>query len=143
MLFVVVIAAAAVVVIVVVVVVFVFVTVVAAVVFVVVVVFFVVVVVVVFKCDTLTSSFFVKFSSNLHILIFNVLLCMDFQTSILGLYLISNIAAKNNGKPLKTKFEKIEKQNVDFLYSALSRLNMLTRGNTVSLCMCNCLCLSE
>ena len=25
---------------------------------------------------------------------------------------MSNMAAENNGKPLKTKFEKIEKQNV-------------------------------
>ena len=69
---------------------------------------------VVFKCGTLTSSFFVEFPSNLHILIFNLLLCMGLQTSILGLYLLSNMAAENNGKPLKTKFEKIEKQNVDF-----------------------------
>ena len=39
---------------------------------------------------------------------------MGLQTSILGLYLLSIMAAENNGKPLKTKFEKIEKQNVDF-----------------------------
>ena len=69
---------------------------------------------VVFKCGTLTSSFFVEFSSNLHILIFNLLLCMGLQTSIPALYLLSNMAAENNGKLLKTKFEKIEKQNVDF-----------------------------
>ena len=41
---------------------------------------------------------------------------MDLQTSKLGLYLLSNMAAENNGKPLKTKFEKIEKQNDDFCW---------------------------
>ena len=69
---------------------------------------------VVFKCGTLMSPFLVEFASNLHILIFNLLLCTGLQTSILGLYLLSNMAAENNGNPLKTKFEKIEKQNVDF-----------------------------
>ena len=34
--------------------------------------------------------------------------------SILGSNLLSNMAYENNGKPFKTKFEKIEKQNVDF-----------------------------
>ena len=69
---------------------------------------------VVFKCGTLTSSFFVEFASNLHILIINLLICMGLQSSILGLYLLSNMAAENNGKQLKTIFGKIEKQNVDF-----------------------------
>ena len=41
---------------------------------------------VVFKCYTLTSSFFVEFSSNWHILIFNLLLCMGKQTIIFVLY---------------------------------------------------------
>ena len=68
---------------------------------------------VVFKCGTLTSSFFVEFSSDLHILIFNLLLCMGLKTSIVGLNLLTNMAAENNGKPLKTKFEKIGKQNFD------------------------------
>ena len=73
---------------------------------------------VVFKRGTLmsiyVSSFFVGFASNLHIVIFNLFLCMGLQISILGLYLLYNMAAEKNGKPLKTKFEKIEKQNVDF-----------------------------
>ena len=67
----------------------------------------------VFKYGTLTS-FFLEFSFDLHILIFNLLLCMGLQTSILALYLLSNTAAENNWKPLKTTFEKIEKQNVEF-----------------------------
>ena len=58
---------------------------------------------VVIMCGTLTSSFFVDFSSNWHILIFYSLLCMRLQTSILGLYLLSNMAAENNGKPGKIK----------------------------------------
>ena len=41
---------------------------------------------------------------------------MGLQTSKLGLYLLSIMAAENNGKPLKKKFEKIEKQNVDFCW---------------------------
>jgi len=72
------------------------------------------VVFVVFEFGIFTSSFFVEFASYFHILIFNLLLCMALQTSILGLYLLSNMATENNGNPLKTKFEKIEKQNVDF-----------------------------
>ena len=35
---------------------------------------------------------------------------------ILALYLLSNMAAENNGKPLKTKFEKIEKKSFDFCW---------------------------
>ena len=41
---------------------------------------------------------------------------MGLETSILGLYFLSNMADKNNGHPLKTKFEKIEKQNVGFYW---------------------------
>ena len=66
------------------------------------------------KCGIHTSSFFVIFFSDWHIFIFFFLLFMGLQTSILGLYLSSNMAAENNGNPLKTKFEKTEKQNVDF-----------------------------
>jgi len=39
---------------------------------------------------------------------------MALQTGILLLYLLSIMAAENNGKPLDTNFEKIEKQNVVF-----------------------------
>ena len=38
---------------------------------------------------------------------------MGLQPSTHGYYLLSNMAAKNNGKPLNTKFEKTEKQNYD------------------------------
>ena len=62
---------------------------------------------VVFKCGILTSSFFVAFSLNLHIIIGHSLLCNGLQFSF-------KMATDNNGKPLKTKFEKIEKQNLDF-----------------------------
>ena len=41
---------------------------------------------------------------------------MGLQTSILSLYLLSNMAAENNRKQLKTKLEKTEKQNVDFCW---------------------------
>jgi len=37
---------------------------------------------------------------------------MGLQTSIIGLYLLSNVAAGNIGKPLNSPFEKIEKKNV-------------------------------
>ena len=41
---------------------------------------------------------------------------MGLQTSILGLYLLSNVASENNWKSLKTTFEKIKKQKVDFCW---------------------------
>ena len=75
---------------------------------------FITAVFVVFKCGTLTSSFFVEFASNLHILIFSLSLCVGLQISNFGLYLLSNMAVENNGTPLKSKFDRIEKQNIDF-----------------------------
>ena len=41
---------------------------------------------------------------------------MGLQTMVLSSYLLSNMATEINGKPLKTNFEKSEKQNVDFCW---------------------------
>ena len=83
---------------------------------------------VVFKSSILTSSFFIEFSSNWKILIFYLLLCLGLQTSILGLYLQSNMAAENNGKALKTKFEKrIKTKHSFFLVLEPLMTNMVVR----------------
>ena len=57
----------------------------------------------VFKCGILTYSFFVEFACNLRTLIFNILLCIGLQTSILGSYLLSNMSRRKLRKNFKTK----------------------------------------
>ena len=59
------------------------------------------------RWGTLTPSFFVQFSSNWHMLLFNSWLCMGLQSSVFGSYLLSKMTVEKTVKnQTDVKFKK-------------------------------------